>query len=348
MAGEDGHQALDLTAPAGFDPAAAEAFQAVRRLARARAEGGPPVGADVRPDAEPVRFHAADGMRFPETELAAPPDPASGPADRTDLTVAFMGLTGPSGVLPDHYSELVVERRRARDPGLALFLDLFNHRAVSHFYRAWAKYRLPVAYEEARGSLDDGFSRTLAALAGLGLTALKPRPDQAALLGLAGPLSRRVRSADGLRRILSALFDLPVRVEELQGRWIDIGEDDRTRLGSAEHPEGSFARLGVDAVAGASTYDVQGRIRLRFGPMGLDRFRSFFAADGPRREVSDAVRMTVGSAVDFDLRLVLRREEAPPLRLGDPDSPALLGRTTWLLHGPAERDLDDAVLPASG
>lgn len=342
MAGEDRNETAALIERLSTDPAAADFFQTVRLIGRAQARAGPQVGGDTRLESEPVRFHAAAGMRFAETEITGVANTEE--AAPTDLTVAFMGLTGPSGVLPDHYSELVVERRRARDPGLNAFLDLFNHRAISLFYRAWAKYRLPVVFEEARGSLGDDFSLALASLAGLGLGRLRLGPAQAPLLAMAGPLSRRVRSASGLTRVVAALFDYPVEVRELQGRWMAIGPDDQTRLGSQGKPDGAFSALGVNSVVGATAYDVQSRFRLRFGPMGLGDFRSFFAADGPKAAILDAVRLTVGTAVDFDLQLVLRRQEAPFLRLGDPETPALLGQTTWLIHQTPERDLDDAVL----
>ena len=34
-----------------------------------------------------------------------------------------------------------------RNQGLREFLDIFNHRLISFFYRAWEKYRFPIAYE---------------------------------------------------------------------------------------------------------------------------------------------------------------------------------------------------------
>ncbi len=350
VAGADRNKTADLT-PAVAPPVDlgdAEAFEVIRRLLNAaRAHGPASLGEGARLAQEPVRFRAAPGMRHASAEIAAF-RPAAAPGAPAEMTVAFMGLTGPSGVLPDHYSDLVVQRRRARDPAITDFLDLFNHRSISLFYRAWAKYRLPVRHEEA-APLQDGFSRALAALIGLGLEAQRPRAGLAGggLLGLAGPLGRKVRSPGALRRLVTSLFAFPAEVIEFHGRWIDIAPEERTRLAAPAPNRRSYAQLGVDAVAGVQTYDVQSRFRLRLGPMGLADFRAFFEPGGRRALVTQAVREAVGPAVSFDLQLVLRATDVPAVRLGDPASPAFLGQTTWLCSSPPTADRDDAVLAAA-
>ena len=345
VAGEDGDTAAHLTRTAA-EPGEAEVFQTVRLLLRAarRAEGARArLGEEARPGAEPVRFRAVAGQRFPSAEIAGAKATEDGKAE---LTVAFMGLTGPSGVLPDHYSDLVVQLRRARDPAMAAFLDLFNHRTISLFYRAWAKTRLPVRFEEAETPLSDPFSRALAAVIGLGLPAQRPRAalGEGGLLGLAGMLGRRVRTPGAVQRLVAALLDVPVAVEEFHGRWIPIVAEERTRLAAPKPGERTFSGLGIEAVAGVQAWDVQSRFRIRLGPMGLDAFQAFFDADGPRELLSQVVREAVGPAIAFDLQLVLRAEEIPPLRLEGPGPPPRLGQTTWLGEAPVRRDRDEAVL----
>ncbi|HEX3724748.1 MAG TPA: type VI secretion system baseplate subunit TssG, partial [Pirellulales bacterium] len=99
-------------------------FQAVRILDRLLT-GRKSVGHDAPPAAEVARFHAHLSMTFPPSELVDLALPADNDKP-ADITVAFLGLTGPSGALPRFYTELLLERDRAKDPTFRKFLDLFN------------------------------------------------------------------------------------------------------------------------------------------------------------------------------------------------------------------------------
>jgi type VI secretion system protein ImpH len=327
-------------------PAHGEFFQAMRlKLSAARRAGKTraALGQSERLASEPVRLKAATGMRYPSNEIA---EVRIIEGAKPEFVVGFMGLTGPSGVLPDHYTDLLVERRRARDPALAEFLDLFNHRIISLFYRAWVRSRLPVRFEEAPAPFRDPISRSLAALVGLGLESQHGRAAQqdGALLGMAGLLGRRVRTPHALRSLVVSLLAFDCSVEEFQGQWLPIADSERTRLMQPRPGMSTFSRLGVDAVAGEKVWDVQGRFRLRLGPMGLKDFLGFFTPDGSMAKVRSAVREVIGPSMHFDVKLVLRREDVPTLRLGDPSQPAFLGQTTWLCTTTPSQDRDDAVL----
>ncbi|WP_165611329.1 type VI secretion system baseplate subunit TssG [Sphingomonas jatrophae] len=331
----------DLAGGEDRDGLRAEFFEAVRRIiaAAGRDGAGPGIGGDRRPEEEVLRLVAAQGSRHPDAEIAsAERSPDNG---RVTLEATFMGLTGPSGVLPDHYTELVVARDRARDAALGEFLDLFNHRALSLFYRAWAKYRLPVAFEDAGGRLDDPFSAALAAIAGRDGPGDDPR-----LLGAVGLLARRVRSPEAVRRVLTTLFGLPIEVLELQPHRIRIDAGDQTRIPSGDLGRGAYMGLGVDAVAGETAVNVASRFRLRVGPLDAAQFDAFFLDGGTHARLAQAVRAIVGATMDFDIQLVLQKEDVPQIRVSDAAMPTRLGQNSWLLHGPAERNRDDTVLPA--
>ncbi len=96
-------------------------------------------GTDLKPSQEPVVIKADVDLHFAPTEVASFTDEQSPP----ELRVAFYGLFGPSGALPHHYTQLIVDRCRNRDYALRDFLDMFNHRLLSFFYRGWEKNHFP-------------------------------------------------------------------------------------------------------------------------------------------------------------------------------------------------------------
>jgi type VI secretion system protein ImpH len=341
-------------------------FQAVRVLERLD-PGRRPVGRAGPPHAEVVRFRARLSLSFPPSavyEVEPPTSALPAPA----MTVAFMGLTGPSGVLPRHYTELLLrverEAKGAEKHALRAWLDLFNHRLISLFYRAWEKYRFYVAYErgEHAGREPDAFTRCLFSLVGLGTPALRDRlrvvvpagadgrprervlarVDDLALLHYSGFFAHRPRCAVSLEALLRDYFGLDVRVRQFQGQWLRLGAANQSRLG------GPAARLGVDAVAGDRVWDVQGKVRLRLGPLRYARFDEFLPdrAPVPARKalflLTHLVRLYVGPELDFDVQLVLKAEDVPACRLGG-GAAAHLGWNTWSLSGPAARDAEDAV-----
>src|SRR4051794_12371563 len=82
-------------------------FQAVRllQLAAGRPES---VGGAAAPKEEVVRFRAAHTAHRAEAEIAeiSPPEGAGGPFR---MTVNFLGLNGPVGVLPSFVEDLISE-----------------------------------------------------------------------------------------------------------------------------------------------------------------------------------------------------------------------------------------------
>lgn len=312
-------------------------FQAVRLLARLLPERQP-VGQAARPEDEIVRFAAASGIGFPASQIAGLEWPEGG---QPRMRVNFMGLTGPMGVLPLFYSSLLRERLRGRDRALAAFLDLFNHRVISLFYQAWEKYRFTVAYE--RGA-EDPLSRHLLDLLGLGTAGLAGRqsvPDEALQFrcGLLGPL---VRSAAALGQLLEDYFEVPVEIEQFVGAWRALEEDALCRFTETAAPS---ERLGMGAVVGNEIWDRQSGVRIRLGPLTLAQYRDFLPDGAAYQPLRALVRFFAGNEIDFDVQLVLHKEDTPPCELGAQGEGApRLGWLTWARTAPPARDPDQSIL----
>jgi len=353
-------------------------FQAVRLLGllhRDPRTGQPSIGAQA------VRFRALISMVFPPSAIHEI-TPAEGPDGKPTMYVTFMGLTGPSGVLPRHYTEMQMQLARlskeSEKYALRDWFDLFNHRLLDLFYRAWEKYRFFMAYERAEyGNREpDAFSTCLFSLIGIGLPTLRNRLrasewsshsvishlaedeapyqerilsqiDDLAMLRYGGVLSQRHRSAVGLAGILEDYFEMPVKVKQFQGQWLTFEKIEQSRLGML----GANSTLGVDVVVGQRSWDVQAKIRIRLGPLDYWKFTEFLPDRSAieRRKaffmLVHLVRFYVGQALDFDVQLILKARQVPACRLNRHDDVgARLGWNTWIVSRPLPKDAEDVVL----
>jgi type VI secretion system protein ImpH len=309
-------------------------YQALRRLECLYADK-PRWGRALRPRDEPLRLGQDADLAFAPAPLATLENGADGTPPR--LQVRLFGLFGPNGPLPTHITEYARERERhAGDPTLGRFLDLFHHRLVALFYRAWAQAQPHVNRDRPD---DDHFAIYVGAFAGLSPATFRDRdtlPDAAKLFH-AGALVRQVRNADGLAGILRHFFRVPVRIEEFVGHWMTLGPAERTYL------QADGACLGRGAVLGRRVWDSQHKFRVHVGPLSLAEYRTFLPGSPMLRKVVDWVRLYLGFELDWDVRLALARQEVPPLSL---DGTTQLGWTTWLGRRRADSDAADLFVDA--
>jgi type VI secretion system protein ImpH len=309
-------------------------FQALRRLECAHPTR-PRVGQSRRPADDPMRLAQEPSVAFAPATLASCTPGRQGLPPR--LAVHFLGLFGPNGPLPLHLSEYARDRlRNSGDPTFARFADLFHHRILSVFYRAWASARPTVSFDRPDA---DRFAAYLAALFGLAMPSLRERdavPDLAKL-HYAGRLVCQTRHAEGLTALLADFFRLPVALDEFIGHWLQLPQDSRWRLGESA----LTGTLGISATVGERVWDRQYKFRVLFGPLGLDDYRRMLPGGGSLRRLVAMVRNYLGDELDWEVNLILKRDEVPPLKLGEQGE---LGWTTWVASRPFTTDPADLML----
>jgi type VI secretion system protein ImpH len=191
---------------------------------------------------------------------------------------------------------------------------------------------------------EDHFTQRLLDLVGMGTPGLQERqsiPDEA-LLHYLGLLDLQPRSAAALEQILEDYFEVPVEVEQFVGAWYRLDSASQSRV---EEGDTEAEQLGIGAVVGDEVWDQQSRVRIKLGPMGLERYREFLpqgSAYEPLRAVS---RFFSNDEFDFEIQLILKREEVPSCEVGsDRDAAPQLGWVTWLKSVPFQREASETIL----
>lgn len=312
-------------------------FQVMRWLHRMEPDRGM-VGRFSPPRREVARFHAHAMMAFPASEIQSLEWKDDQPIS---MTVNFMGMFGPLGVLPTYYTEYIRARLRAKDTTLAAFLDIFNHRLISLFYQAWERYRFYIAYE--RGE-KDRMSRYLLGLIGMGTKGLQKRLQvrDDVMLFFSGLLSLTPRSTMGLEQLLGDYFDVPVHVEQFAGAWFPLA---RTSQCQFDRGDSYSEQLGVGAIVGDEVWDPQSGIRVRIGPLTLRQYLDFLPDGQAFQPLESLVRFYTNGELSFEVQLVMKREETPGCCLGDRgEGGPRLGWVTWAKTADMTRDPDEAIL----
>ncbi len=306
----------------------------LRRIDAMHAEM-PGLGRSRRPAEDPVRLGQPPSMNFSVSEIESLEfNAASG---RALLNSRFLGLFGPNGPLPLHITEYARDRlHNSRDATFVAFANLFHHRMLSLFYRAWADAQPVVSFDPGG---EDRFSTFIGSLQGLGLESLANRDPVADHYKFfyAGRFASQSRTAEGLRDILQDYFDVEIEIREFIGSWLPIAEDQRTQLGRSVET----GTLAVNATAGNSVWGCQHNFRIVVGPLDIDEFEAFLPGQEKLDEMVSLVRMYVGDELAWDLNLVLRGKQVPAVRLGQSGA---LGQTTWLESEPGDADRAEAIL----
>jgi len=293
------------------------------------------LGKTLSPAEEPVRFVVKPGFGFPASDISGLEK--TGENDSSRMEVTFMGLIGPSGILPHWYNQLVLDRLREKDVTLYDFLNLFHHRLITLFYLAWKKHHFNANYiAKAR----DRISGYLASMLGLGTDGLTERlgfPLES-LTYFSGLLSRPIPSAVAIEATVGSFAQAPARVEQFVNRMLPLDPEDQTQLGRAN------ARLGVDTACGGFFWESRTRFRVHLGPIGYDEYRRFMPDGDLLTPVFSLIRFMAGIEFEFEVRIYLKREEIPPCDLGaGPGQAPRLGLTSWVKSPQVIADRDPYV-----
>jgi len=253
------------------------------------------------------------------------------------MSINFFGLLGPSGPMPLAITEFVHDRlHNQKDPTLASFLDIFNHRMTCLFYHAWACNQQAVSHDRDQ---EDRFTFYLGSLFGIGDRSLHNRdalPDVAKLY-YTGHLACQKHNAEGLLEILEDYFGIPVHINQFVGQWISLPEEYRCRLGTRP----CNAQLGSTLILGNHFWECQQTFRIIFGPMDFSQYLHFLPGSDSVKRLISWIRNYLGDEFRWELQLILKAAEVPGVVL---DGTTQLGWSAWLGARKFESDVEGFVL----
>ncbi len=293
---------------------------------------------------EAISFRPDYSMGFPSTEVKSifrSTTPEGATTHVIDET--FFGLYGVSSPLPLHYAVDVVRAVETTDhstahhdvpqldedglPGRAPlrdFIDIFNHRLVSLFYRSWLKYRFERTFQLAgRDSITEYLSLLIGCPPTHDREALGVDPLR--LICYAGVLTQRPRSATSLERLIQDYWQgLGCRSLQCVGRWVLIEDSDQNRLSTLN------TVLGDNLCLGEQVYDLSGAFTLAIGPMDFETYLSFLPGEERFEETRRLTMFYCNDPLEFSFELLLEADEAPELMIDSSPQSARLGYTSWL------------------
>ncbi|KZK85567.1 hypothetical protein PsAD46_03154 [Pseudovibrio sp. Ad46] len=294
----------------------------------------PRIGTSRRCQDDPVRFSHEPHLQFEASTITAFKQGVGAKPSR--LTSRFLGLFGPNGPMPLHLTEYAFKREHQhRDTTMRAFADVFHHRILSLFYRAAITGEPAFSFDRPE---QDRYSIYTGALAGFGPTEFRHRDDLPDVVKyhFAGRLALQTRGADGLLAILSCYFNLPVALEEFIGEWLYLPKNQVTALNGFRNA----GLLGVGAALGGRVWSSDTKFRVAFGPLSLRDYEGLLPDGVSMPRLLSAVRAYCGDELEWDVALVLKRNQVPTTRLGQYGK---LGWTTWLSpkkQGDPVRDLN--------
>ncbi len=263
-----------------------------------------PIGSTFSLKDDPIRFRPHPGMGFPVSEIKAVETHPARQDTPPTVRTTFMGLYGVDSPLPTSYTDDITQQREGHER-LETFLDIFNHRMMTQFYRIWRKYSYPATFED---SGTDKTSRSLMALSGIIDSGEVPASR---LLAMLQPLVSTTRTAEGIVSVINTQApNTQVTVKPHRVTLMPAGKPAKFAFSAPQ-------RLGDHLVLGSHTAEANYCIAVEMSTDDPQEARGWLPGGQLRADVFALLRVYLGCDYDASLQLIIPVKLVPLPRLGD-------------------------------
>ncbi|WP_037384358.1 type VI secretion system baseplate subunit TssG [Serratia sp. DD3] len=262
------------------------------------------LGTGNTPDSDPVRFRPNPHLGFPAGELKRTETDPDFPDAPPTIRTQFFGLYGVTSPLPTAMIDDINQGREGAD-ATAAFLDIFNHRLITQFYRIWRKYNYPATFE-AGGK--DKLSQSLMALTGITHSVKQPASH---LLALLPSMTHPTLTAEGIADVIRT---------QAPATRVTVHPHHPVKMAVAESSQLNMSQpqsLGDYLVLGDELNDANYCTRVELYTENTDEALGWMPDGQLRQDIIALLQVYLGCDYDLQLWLTLPTALLPMPRLGE-------------------------------
>lgn len=276
----------------------------------------PKVGDETRLSQSKLRFGQSASLAFQSQQV----NQLTQKHSYLKIDIKGFGVFGSNGALPLHLTEIVYEKAaHQKNRVFNDFVDLFHNRLIALFYKAWRNAQDVPSLD---GSDRWQFSRYIASFLGMAdqQYSTPPVPVYHQFYFASLLLNQHAPMAN-LQEILRSYFDMPIRIQENIGQWVDASQFSTTL---AHHQP---QRLGDGLLIGDTVFDATQKFRIIIGAVTPTQYLGFLKGGKLAQSLTAWVEQYVKYQYQWDVQVVINRNTIVEQPLG---KTLPLGQTSWI------------------
>jgi len=282
---------------------------------------------------ENIRFSVPCNLTFPTADIESlhySKEEDSG----FHLVVNFLGLTGPSGILPPHYTEYLINQSQQKKFAVKDFFDLIHQRALLFYYKSWVKTHFYVNFNcKNRHDQPNDIMEILCSHVGF-----SSKKDLHGLnfidnfvLSNAGIFSKKRPTLSELCTLIEHYLQLHVEVIPFCKSKYYFTSEQISFFPNKDHPTGNHCYLSTNARLGDAIDLYQNSFKVVIYVKDFSQWNDLLPGGTYFKTICDIIQYYVGIEYSFKLELGCNLTMLGSTRLGDPTT-AKLGWNSWINH----------------
>ncbi len=278
-----------------------------------------------------IRFRACQKTDFPPAEIRQLKplkninQKGIGSNKSWEISCVINNISGLGGPIAEPFNEMLRQNSRDGEGEMSDFFDIFNQRIQILRYLSRVTTDSSLSNSNAQSSRQGKF---MLALSGNYYQQHRKiyNQSESTLLGLAGGLANRRLGLPVVSKLLKKVMNLElIKMNSLQGKWLDIDKSDHIKLGQSNH------RLSQQATLGTKVWDQHAVVELVIGGFDHVRAQKLIPDGKEHQQLKQLLDWITDCRCDCRVTLVFAQQQNYQLELSKSSSAKVrLGYTSWL------------------